>query len=67
MDESSKSGLAGPAAARIGAAASAKSVVRENPARPEGTTPARLHGKPSPRMGITITDKNANENHLHKL
>ncbi|WP_186068482.1 hypothetical protein [Burkholderia gladioli] len=46
MDESSKSGLAGPAAARIDAAASAKSVVRENPARPEGTTPARLHGKP---------------------
>ncbi|MBU9271504.1 hypothetical protein [Burkholderia gladioli] len=46
MDESSKSGLAGPAAARIGAAASAKSVVRENPARPEGA-PGRLHGKPA--------------------
>ncbi|MDC6132303.1 hypothetical protein PPH41_31480, partial [Burkholderia gladioli] len=45
MDESSKSGLAGPAATRIGAAASAKSVVRENPARPEGA-PGRLHGKP---------------------
>ncbi|MDC6131140.1 cyclic peptide transporter, partial [Burkholderia gladioli] len=42
MDESSKSGLAGPAATRIGAAASAKSVVRENPARPEGA-PGRLH------------------------
>ncbi|MEX3527416.1 MAG: hypothetical protein VB143_09415 [Burkholderia sp.] len=37
MGESSKSGLAGPAAARVGAAAAAKSVVRKHPARPEGT------------------------------